>query len=171
MTFLIPFIGVSYRLILTWQRARNAYITVMEEGLTFVDHHGVARHYCWEEVLAVSEIRREWSGFFPSAQAIRAAVSPAALQVRTPWGYFEIDASLEKYEALRNLIEQVIAAREAPPAYPATLLAPSDAALSRARPGGTEVPTERALSRAVAPEEEKPRLTGEVEEEAKVEQK
>jgi hypothetical protein len=43
--------------------------------------------------------------------------------------------------------------------YPAARMLPSDAALSRARPADAPALTERALSRADAPAEEKPRLT------------
>lgn len=160
------FLGSGYGLRHAKKRAENAGIILADEGLTIVDEEGIERRFSWDELLYVQEVKRPFHASpVPSAQA-RRLLAPKAIQVRTPWGFFEIDKGLEEYERLLQLLQAIIASRERPPAYPAERQMASAAALSRARAPVSPIPTEASLSQAEKPPEEPPRLRQGVDEAA-----
>ena len=160
MTFTF-FLGASLGLRSARKRVETARVVVAEEGLTVVDEEGIELRFAWPDLLQVEEVDHSVDIFNPSLSA-RAVLAPKAIQVRTPWGIFEIDCDLEEYKKLLELLQRIVEERDQPPAYPAEVQMVSEASLSRARPSATPTPTQTSLSRAEETEEEQTRLTEEV---------
>lgn len=166
MMLFAAFLGTTFGLRHAKKRSENARVVLSEEGLTVVDEEGTARRSVWNELLQVQEVKRPFHASpVPSAQA-RRLLAPQAIQVRTPWGFFEIDKGLEEYPRLLQLLEKIVAERDQPPAYPAERQIASAAALSRAQSPLSPRPTDSSLSQAEEPPKELPRLAQGVEEAA-----
>jgi hypothetical protein len=156
------FLGTSYSLRHAKRRAENACVTIAGDRITVVDTEGIEQRFAWREVLHVQGIQRKCTFFDESSAWVKVFPDPRAIQVRTPWGYFEIDQGLEEYDRLLELLQRIVVERGRPPDYPAARLMASDAALSRATAPTEPTPTAASLSRAEEPVEEQPRLAAAV---------
>jgi hypothetical protein len=156
------FLGTSYGLRHARRRAENAGVIVAKDGLTVVDEEGIERRFAWEELLHVQEVKRQSNHLAAPSMQARRVLAPKAIQVRTPWGYFEIGCGLEEYNRLLELLQRILAERDQPPDYPAEWLMASNAAISRARAPVEPTPTAASLSRAEEPVEGRPRLAAAV---------